>query len=858
MGTALFLDTEPRGAQLSESETLLRALTEVSVDAVVVVDSDGRFRYANPAHERLTGYSASEIVGQKFVELVHPDDQPLAAEQFAALVQSPEQAIAVEARVLHRDGSVRSVEATGKALPNGDFVGYLRDVTERRQDAAALQASEANFRTLVEISVDGIVIVRPDTIFDYANAPYLCMLGYAHDEVVGHSLIPFVHPDDLDDVQTKIMQLLQNPEQSTTAQLRVRHKDGSWHILESVGKLMPNGNIVAYVRDITDRSEADEKLRASEEQFRSLIENSSDGIMIFDRQGAFSYISPGLTRIVGWEASDLLGQTWHTFAHPDEVARTRDVFHQVFEHPGQAIVHESRFRHKDGSWRLLEVVAKLHPNGYVVANSRDITERKQADEKLRESEERFRAFVEVSPIGIVLVSPEGNIRYASPAYARFSGYEPEDLVGQSVLSLVHPDEMSRVASLFAEVLQNPDRIIVAEYQHLCEDGVIRIAEATGKVLPNGDIVGFIRDITERKQLEEQLREREEYYRTILENATDGISLTDAGGVFTYVNPAYAQMLGYEPQELIGQPYLPLLHPDEVSASIRAFAEAMANPGQRLPQMEAHLRRKDGSWCVIETTGGFLGNGIVASSRDITERKRTEEALRLAEQRYRAMFDQPLLSVQVFAADGRVLQWNEAYAQLWDVNTPEHIQRLQHYNVLDDQALVPFDVAALADKVLTGVAASIPPTYHYPPVHGGVGRARWLQGFVYPVKDDAGVVQEVLTLTQDITAQKEAEDQLRRLNEELEQRVAERTAQLEAAFAERARLAEILEATSDMVACATLDGQMLYINRAGRRMIGIPPDLDVNALTFTDFYPPDVLETFATVAFPTAMRDGSWS
>jgi PAS domain S-box-containing protein len=362
--------------------------------------------------------------------------------------------------------------------------------------------------------------------------------------------------------------------------------------------------------------------------------------VIFDRQGTFRYVSPGLTRIVGWEAPELLGQTWHTFAHPDDLTHIRDSFHQLFERPGQAIVHESRFRHKDGSWRLLEVVGKLHPDGRVVANSRDISERKQAEEALGESEERFRVFVEVSPVGIVLASPEGNIRYASPAYARFAGYTSEELIGQSILSLVHPDEMSHVASLFAEVLQNPDRIIVAEYQHLGKDGAIRIAEATGKVLPNGDIVGFV--------------------------------------------------------------------------------------------------------------------------RDITERKRAEEALRLAERRYRAVFDQPLLSVQVFAADGRALQWNEAYAQLWDVTTPEHIERLQHYNVLDDQALVPFDVTALADKVLTGEPVSIPPTYYSPPVYGGEGRARWVQGFVYPVKDDAGVVREVITLTQDITAQKEAEDQLRPL------------------------------------------------------------------------------------------------
>ena len=176
METTFFLDNGQPGTDPSDREALLRTLIDVSADAVVVVDRDGHFRYANPAHERLTGYTDAEIVGQSFVELIHPDDQSLAAEQFAALVRNPQQIIALETRVLHRDGSVRYVEASGKALPNGDFAGYLRDVTERRRATAALHESEANFRILAEISVDGIVIVRPDTILDYANAPYMRVL----------------------------------------------------------------------------------------------------------------------------------------------------------------------------------------------------------------------------------------------------------------------------------------------------------------------------------------------------------------------------------------------------------------------------------------------------------------------------------------------------------------------------------------------------------------------------------------------------------------------------------------------------------------------------------------------------------
>jgi PAS domain S-box-containing protein len=477
-------------------------------------------------------------------------------------------------------------------------------LTKRRAAKASSESkgSADPFRALIDISADPAIIISPRGATSYINLAFTQVFGYSLDDIPDRNLFLLIHPNDLPLVQAHFATIQRPGNAGQAVEIQLRHNAGSYRTVEIVGTALLDGTLGGYLRDLTEHKRA-EQLQASEEQFRSLIENSSDGIMIFDRQGVFGYVSPGLTRIVGWEASELLGQMWHAFAHPDDLGRTRESFHLVFEQPGQAIAHESRFRHKDGSWRVMEVVAKLHPNGRVVANSRDITERKRAEEKLRESED--------------------------------------------------------------------------------------------------------------------------YYRTILETATDGISLTDAGGIFTYVNPAYAEMLGYAPQELIGQPYLPLLHPNEVDASIQAFAEAVANPGRRLEPIQARLRRKDGSWCVIETTGGFLGSGIVASSRDIT-------------------------------------------------------------------------------------------------------------------------------------AQKEAEDQLRRLNEKLEQRVAERTAQLEAAFAERTRLAEILEATSDMVAFATLDGKPLYVNHAGRRMVGIPDGLDVTRLTFEDMYPPEVLETFAAVGIPTAMRDGTWS
>jgi PAS domain S-box-containing protein len=229
----------------------------------------------------------------------------------------------------------------------------------------------------------------------------------------------------------------------------------------------------------------------------------------------------------------------------------------------------------------------------------------------------------------------------------------------------------------------------------------------------------------QKEAEAALRASEERFRTLVENASDGIAVTDPEGRFVFISPAYERIWGWTAEELLGQSFVPLIHPDDLPVAYTNIAHLLANPGE-VGSTEIRVRHKDGSWRVIDGKGQALPNGhIISNTRDVTQRRQIEEALR-------------------------------------------------------------------------------------------------------------------------------------RLNEELEDRVVERTAQLEAAFAERTRLAEILEATSDMVAFATLDGRPLYLNRAGRRMIGFSDDFDVTTATFADFYPADVLETFTTIGFPTALQEGTWS
>jgi PAS domain S-box-containing protein len=350
---------------------------------------------------------------------------------------------------------------------------------------------------------------------------------------------------------------------------------------------------------------------------------------------------------------------------------------------------------------------------------------KEAEEKLRESEALFRSLIEISAEGIALLDQEGHYLYVSPAYERLSGYTQAELLGQPFIPHIYPDDLPAVMDALTTLVSGSDPIITVEQRFIRKDGAVRFFNSVAKLLPNGHLVAYVHYTTERRQLEAQLRASEEYFRSLIENASDGIAVTDPEGKLAYVSPSYERILGWTADELLDQPFLPLIHPDDVPIAAENVGKLMTIPGY-IGSTEIRVRHKDGSWRIIEGKGQLLPNGnIVSNTRDVTKRRQLE-------------------------------------------------------------------------------------------------------------------------------------DDLRRLNEDLEQRVAERTTQLEATFAERTRLAEIMEATTDLVAFATLDGQPLYLNQAGRRILGLADEVEVTSLTFADLYPPEALTLFETVGLPTALAEGTWS
>jgi len=266
-------------------------------------------------------------------------------------------------------------------------------VEERTVD---LRAREERFRTLIDNVTDLVSILDLDGTLRYVSPSHERLLGYAPEELIGQNGLAFVHPDDVPALAEALAQGIQGLLTSVTVPFRFPHKDGSWRLFEGSARLLPNEpGIVVNSRDITERQRAADALRRSEEYFRSLIEDTADLIAVLEADGTARYISPSVTRILGYRAEEWIGTSVFTFMHPDDVDAVRQGFLERVQKPGVGPVIEFRMRHKDGFWLVIEA----HGNNLfanpavagVVITARDITERKRAEAEIQNAKEAAEA-----------------------------------------------------------------------------------------------------------------------------------------------------------------------------------------------------------------------------------------------------------------------------------------------------------------------------------------------------------------------------------------------------------------------------------------------------------------------------------
>jgi len=385
------------------------------------------------------------------------------------------------------------------------------------------------------------------------------------------------------------------------------------------------------------------ELRESEEKYRTLTESSLTGVFIH-QDGKYVFVNDRFAEIHGYRTQELLGKKYWTLIHPDEREATKEKASKRLKGEAAPQRYEVRRLRKDRETIWCEMMAaciEYRGKPAIMGNIIDITARKQAEETLRESEKRYTVLFESTPDGILAADIHTRkFQYANPAICSMLGYSKEELMGISVDD-IHPKEhIERVLSEFKHMARG-EKTLATEIPCLRKDGTVIYADInTTKELLDGKetIIGFFRDITERKRAEEALQESEQKYKSLINNVKLGIfrSTPGATGKFLEVNPTMEEITGYSREELLSMNVSDLyVRPEEREAVLEEMATAVGKATKEL-----NFRKKDGTEIVVsdtkvavrDNTGKVLYfDGII---EDITERKQAEGALQESEKKLR--------------------------------------------------------------------------------------------------------------------------------------------------------------------------------------------------------------------------------
>jgi PAS domain S-box-containing protein/putative nucleotidyltransferase with HDIG domain len=410
---------------------------------------------------------------------------------------------------------------------------------------------------------------------------------------------------------------------------------------------------------VTGRKEAEDALLQSEERFRALIEGARDAIAVIDPKGKVTYASPSSRGMSASSIESVMTMSLLERVHPDDVGNVTGIFESLLSSPDGTVVDvELRYRRDDESWGVIEVRGTNHVHdpkiSGIVVNYRDISERREVEKAYRESESRYRLLVENVSDVIWSVNMRSKGVVFSPSVTRLLGYTLEEAQAIKMKEVVSPTSFPKAMMSFSNLLgkqgngsDGRSSSTQVEIELMRKDGSFVWVDISVTLLRDGEgqpaeLFGVIRDITQRKKVEEDLRTSEEYFRALIENAWDAIAIVNAEGIMLYESPSSARILGYEPEEIVGKNLAEFVRPDDIAAIADTFRRFRTEPGS-IVMVDAGFTHKDGHYIECEgTLQNFLHdpkiNGIVANYRDVTDRRRAEEAIRSSEERFRNLVE----------------------------------------------------------------------------------------------------------------------------------------------------------------------------------------------------------------------------
>lgn len=640
---------------LKERERRYRALFERTNDAVFIITLDLKHLDANQRAAELLGYTLDEIVGMPVEKVVGKGEYDDSRRVLKSLLAGDH--VPVYERIFRKKtGEEFPVEINAALVTDNEGIpihiqSVARDISERKKAELALRESEEKYRTLVETSPDAITVTDLEGKVIMVNRQALQLYGIDNEkELIGVSAFELISPDDVSLAMKNMHKTLEEGT-SGTLEYNLLRRDGTAYPAELNATLMKDadGNPTAFIgviRDISERKEA-------EARYRQLFDSVPVGLFRTTPDGTILDSNPALVEMLGFDDKESLLKRKASSFYVNPAARKQWEAAVAREDVVTGVLAEFQRADEERIWVELTARAIRDKEGNVVyyeGTLEDITDRKRSEDAVRESEAKYRALIEQSFQGIIIIQ-NNQVVFANPQIEEIVDMTPEELLKMppnAFWDRIHPEDVEWIQERFRDRFAGkpvPDRY---EIRVLSPDSRIQWIEIWVKMIDyqgEAAIQVTLSDVTERKRAEMIVRESEEKYRTLVEQSLFGIVISRGPPLrMFFVNEAFAEMIGYTVEEILAMPpskVKELIHPADQDLVIGRAEERLA--GKAVPEKyEYRMVKKDGSILWVEIFAHRIEyegeSAVQAAYIDITERKEAEAALQESEERFRALVE----------------------------------------------------------------------------------------------------------------------------------------------------------------------------------------------------------------------------
>ncbi len=712
---------------------------------------------------------------QHWLELVHPDDVAQvtrAVEQWYA-AQGP---FNLEFRISLPSGETRWLVSRGEMICDADdnpvrLIGVNVDITERKRAEERLVASESRYRALVEQSLVGIYIIQ-DGVFRYVNPVFAAIFGYdGPEEIIDR--IPFtelVAPEDRATVAASVERRIAGQIADAHYEFTGLRRDGKTVCVEVHGRALQHRGrpaVLGVILDITTRKQSLRVIENERSRLRTLIQTIPDLVWLKDPEGVFLACNSTFERMFGAVEAEIVGKTDYDFLPQETAEFFRQKDRAAVAAGGPSVNEEWVVFAGEERRRLLETIKTpmYDSDGRligVLGIGRDITERRAAEQALREKDQLLNEMSAMAHVGGWVFDALTGEGAWTEETARIHDVDPEQEANAELgLSFFHGESRQLIETAVREAMTTGTPydleldMVTAKGNHKWVRTIGFPVSEDGRVVK---VHGAMQDITERHQVVKALRESEAKLHAVLDNAADAVFVVTPEGSFDYANQQGTILLGYTTQELRSKGIADITLAAELEHSLALF-EQLKTTGQL--RTELSLRCKDGSVVPVELNAVKLPDGnLFGACRDITERKQAEAELRSTEEMLRRFIENAPVAMAMLDSEMRYLHVSRRWLSDYNLDERQIIGR-SHYEVFPD---LPEQWKEEYRRCLDGAVIKRAET----PFPRADGHTDWIHREIHPWYDGSGAIGGIVIMSEMVTERVETRQELHKLSLAVEQ------------------------------------------------------------------------------------------